>query len=271
MVRDKSNMRRGLMVMLSIAATIYSSRMAGAEVIIDDFTQAVAVVEVSNGFEQHPAVTENVGDLGATRSMLFTASQTIPGVWSFDANITGASALTAELIGHTRTSTNSAVLTYPVRYEFSSADLTEGGINNAFLFDFRSHQGTEPPEFFRVVAISPSPSGMSQEMFVVFDFDFQLNDSAFTTIVPFSEFTTRGGATSAPDFSSLPITSLVIDFCFRNPREEIEWLVELDRIRIGRIAIPEPEAIWLAVGSVLSLVYMGSCRPRRNGGVRCEE
>jgi hypothetical protein len=260
-------MHRGFVPILSLLAIAFSNCMATAEIVVDDFTQAAEVVEVSNGFEQHPVETEHVGDLDATREMLFTASQTIPSDWSFDANVSSLSMLAAGLVGHTRTSTNSAIITYPVRYIFSPADLTEGGVNNAILFDFDSHEGTEAPEFFRVAAISPSPSGMSEEIFAAFNFDFNLSDSAFTTIVPFSAFTSRGGTIPAPDFSSRAVTSLVIDFFFRNPSEELQWLVELDRIRIGRVAIPEPRTVWPAVISVLSLVCSRIYRPRTKGGL----
>jgi hypothetical protein len=256
---------------LAAVTAFWVARPLHAEIILDDFDDRAEVVEISTGFGQHPVITDQLGGLGATRELLFTASQTEPNEWSFDADIRSSSALSAELRGHSRTSTNSAIITYPVRYSFSPIDVTEQGANNAFLFDFQSHQGTEAPLFFRVAASAPSPSGTSLETFAAFTFDFNLSTTPFTTIVPFTDFTVRGGVTPAPDFSALGITSLIIDFFFRNPSEDIQWFLELDRIRIGHTPIPEPIAAWLAaLGALLSTgVRLRQCRgPCITGGFR---
>ncbi len=240
-----------LAVVVSIVAGLLGLAPANAEIIVDDFTQPAEVTEISTGvgtMSFKPVITEHVGELDATREIYFTASLTNP-VWSFDSALSTPSMLSAELQGHTRTGSNSAIITFVSSYTFSPIDLTENGANNAFLIDFASHEGTEPPLFFRILARGSSPS----ESFAAFFFNLPISDTPFTTVIPFTDFTLRGGGPPAPDFSTLRLTLLTIDFFFLNPSENIQWSAELDRIRIGRIPVPEPSSVWLGMVGFLVL------------------
>jgi hypothetical protein len=236
---------------LATLLMLSANQFARAEIVVDDFDEPDQVFEVSNGFEQHPVTTEHIGDLDASRKLLVTASQTIPDGWSFDTGVHATSTLSAAIHGHSRTSTNSAVITFPVSYTFLPVDMTENGANTTLLFDFVSQDGTERPLLFRVSVSALSASGTSHDVYTSFVNDLKLSTTPFTTVVPFSTFSTRGGGPPAPDFSTFRPSVLSIDFFFLNPVENIQWSMELDRIRIGNFPIPEPSSFWLGAIGVL--------------------
>jgi len=211
-----------------------------AEITIDDFTQTATVTELSSGSTLKSAVTDHVGSLDANRELLIYVRLTEP-AWSFDSAVTSPGSAFASLAGHTRTGQNSPAIEFDFRYEFSPTDLTENGNNNAFLFDFASHQGTEHPLFLRITALGATAS----ESYAAFKFDVPFSDRPFTSAIPFTDFTLRGGGPASPNFSTLH--RIQFDFFFQSPSEQIDWSVRLDRIRIGTVAIPEPDVVSIAL------------------------
>ncbi len=214
-IQEPSLSRRRTLAVVVAIVVAQVTRCANAELILDDFDNPAEVTEFSNGFEQHPAVTEHVGELDATRELLFTARLTNPNKWSFDSDIRTSSVLSAELKGHTRTNANSAIITFVSSYTFSPLDLTENGANNAFLFDFQSYQGSELPLFFRVFVSTPIVSGTPRDVFAAFVFDLKFSDGPFSLEIPFSSFTFRDGSPGTPNLSTL--NELTFDFSFYNP------------------------------------------------------
>jgi hypothetical protein len=191
------------------------------EFILDDFDDPAEVTEVSNGFQQHPVVTEHVGGLDAQREMAVFDSNTDLNDWSFDSNVRTRSALSLELDGHTPPAIgNTPTIVLDIAYSFSPVDLTEGGVNSALLFDFRTHQGTELPLFFRVFAFRATTT----VFFLATATGLEFSDNPFTFAIPFSSFANRGGerATLA-DFSTL--NGFGVEFFFFAPNEEIRWSV----------------------------------------------
>ena len=249
-----------------VVAALLAPNFAVGEIIVDDFSLPAEVLETSTPSTFPATVTQHVGELDASREMGVIVSQTDP-VWSFDANSASASVLSATLRGHSRTSTNSAIISFVNAYNFSPRDLTEDGANNALLFDFQSHTGTEPPTLFRVIASAPSSSGTSTDIYVAHASDFEFSHDPFTIDIPFSNFTFRDGAPGTPDFSRL--TRLNVNFFFLRASEDIEWSIKLDRIRIGSVPIPEPSSVGLWVVGFLVLaggLLDRSHRPRFKGG-----
>jgi hypothetical protein len=148
-------------------------------------------------------------------------------------------------------------------YNFVPRDLTEGGTNNAVIVDFLSHEGTELPTYFRVFALA-SPS----DSFVSFSNDLHFSADRFSIAFLFTEFSYRGGPPAMPDFST--IRRIFVDFYFLNGTEEISWSAQVDRIRIGRMPVPEPSSIAVGTAGFLFLVSRYRARshtPRFNGGL----
>lgn len=267
LVNQSSTRLRPLAAVSLLASALLAPNSVIAEIVVDDFDDAAQVVEVSTGAGEmpfKPVVTEQVGELNATREMLIYARLTNP-VWSFDSSVSTPSLASAQLDGHTRTNPdgNRPVIEFDLRYDFSPMDLTEQGTNNAFLFDFASHQGTEAPLFLRITALGASAS----ESYAAFTFNLPFSQTPFAAVMPFGDFTFRGGGPATPDFSTLH--RFLIDFFFLAPSEDIQWSAQLDRIRIGRVPIPESNSIWLAMVGVLVLVcgrVRKRYRPHPNGG-----
>lgn len=250
--------RRRILAVARLAAGMFLlADVARAEIIIDDFVNPAEVAETSSGASPLYAITERVGDLLATREMGILTLLTNP-IASFDSDISVPSKLSAKLDGHTiERPPQTTIISFVNAYSFSPRDLTEGGTNDAMLFDFQSHAGTEQPNLFRVIASAPSSSGTSTDIYVAHASDFQFSVDPFTIVIPFSRFTLRDGTPNTPDFSRL--TRLNVNFYFLRPSENIEWSIEIDRIRIGRTPIPEPSSGWLGFVSLWTLV----CVPRR--------
>jgi len=265
---ERRSSRSRLLVLAIAAAVCATTVLASAEIIVDDFDIPAEVVEVATGsMPDIGVVTEHVGDLDSLRKISVFTIQTEP-VFVFESSGLDNSVLHAELNGHQRKSTNSAIISFAIDYSFLSRDLTEGGINNAFLIDFASHHGTEPPQFLRITARDADLS----LSYAAFLFQVPFGDSPFTTVIPFSDFALRGGGQAAPDFSTLH--RVVVDFFFLNANDNIQWSAELNRIRIGVAPVPEPGLIWLLVGGFLVLVCSRSCQtfnPQYRRIVRCRE
>lgn len=75
--------------------------------------------------------------------------------------------------------------------------------------------------------------------------DLPLTEEPFSAILPFADFTIRGGAPGLPDFTT--VKSLEFDFFFNLPRVPVTmWSAEIRQIRLGRV-VPEP-ATWVLGG-----------------------
>ena len=219
--------------------TIIATPRLHAEIIVDEFTQSAMVVEISTPSTFEPVVTEDVGELNATREIGVIALLTVPTA-SLDSNVGVSSVLSAELNGHTTIRPPQTTgISYTIAYDFAPRDLTQGGVNNAVLFDFISHEGSASTAQFRVIVRGLT----SAESYSASVRSFGFNDEPFTVAVPFSDFTLRGGGPTTVDPTRLKLFN--VNFFFSDPRENIGWSLKLDRIRIGSIPVPEPLSLQL--------------------------
>ena len=221
-----------------------------AAFILDDFDDPAEVV--SPEMEGIEVITEHVGDIDAVRSLVIEASRSDPS-GRIDTNITTGSRLSMQLTGHEKTTTTLApIIFFDVVYDVSAADVSETGLNNAIFLDFVAMTGTESPTLIRSFIFdetSPSP---------IFEATIPVGPSVSTptrAVVPFNNFTFRGGAPGLPDFTA--VDKILFDFYFLGPSEDIQWSAELDRIRFGRI--PEPSCVSL-VCAVLTICICGRTR-----------
>lgn len=219
-----------------LAAASLVASPARAELILDDFDDPAEVSEISRGSNSLATVTERIGHLNATRRMSIFASRTTPKA-SFSSDVSGSSTLYATLNTHDAEPGGQTVISYTASYDFSPMDLTEGGRNDALIFDFTSHHGSQPPTFFRALARGQTAS----ESYAAEAHDFAFSDVPFRTVIPFTSFTFRGGGPTTPNLSTL--NQLFVNFYFLNVDEDVRWSVELDKVRIGSVHVPEPRSV----------------------------
>jgi len=246
-------MRRLPFLLVATIVVSPAANSALATILIDDFSQPAQVTEISRGSNFVRPVTENVGELNATRTMTVFANQTSPNDWNFDSGVSSPSLLTATINGHTQPPrARSAILSMYATYVFEAKDLSENGLSDAFLFDFVSHTGTVAPFFFRMSARGSYPTLPLE----VRSQDIMLNADSFTIAIPFSSFGIRGGGIATPNWSEFD--TLAFEFFFFRAPSDMEWSVQLDRFRIGSTVIPEPSSLFL----VVSCMWLISWRMR---------
>lgn len=226
----------------ALAACLASS--VDAELVIDNFADPAEIV-LPDGPDR--VTTEGVGDLNATRLLKFRPVG--PGVRTARADI-GLS-----VPGEYTADVDDAglVLFIDAEYTFDPIDLTQGGRNDAFFVDFSFEEGTvtvvsgyelQPPAV-RLLAL---PTGGPLLTRTFSPSPFPRNDAPFALIVPFDEFTDRGGGQVNADLTSV----FGFELWLSGAGIFGPWEVRVDSIRVGNASeIPEP------CGSILSLVICG--------------
>jgi hypothetical protein len=236
---------------------LFSPRRSAAEIILDDFDQSVLSTSPPS---DEWAVTQDVGQLHATRQVQIAALAGLPD-GQIDSNITRASALSAS-ISHLNPqySGDRPIVSVEFEYSFDTVDITEGGINDALFLDFLRLESEAPPSLLLVLVND----------YAHLDNTVPTNSVPFTVVVPFVEFTRRGGGGDLPNFTG----ARGIEFEIRASNltgggpDPLNFLMQLDRIRVGRI-IPEPSSVWLGMVGVMVLAYGRSpCTSNEMKGLR---
>lgn len=225
--------------MAIVAATFPLAPLpARAEIIIDDFDDAVQIVLPE--MENQSAITSGVGALNAKRSIGANGSQTDP-IGMVDVDVTKPSHLTAWIDGqHLDNPLNTPLLAVGAFYDFGGpTDLTEGGSNDAVLIDMTIFQGSGIPPALSVLVRDANST------FAAIVSGFSLpSDSPYTLTLPFSSFGVRGGGVGLAEFSTIDLFEVTVRLLQGSRDPDTNWFVQIDRIRVGRnTAISEP-ATW---------------------------
>ena len=244
-VRPFSNGWRRLHTLILAAGILITAVRADAAFILDDFDDLS--IATSPEMENQLVVTENVGMLGASRRIGTGGVATDPN-GQIDSGYSLPSTLTAALHGHLRTSTLTPTISFVFRYDFTERDVTEAGKINALLFDFSSITGTGQPPFFRSFVTESSQPNVIYESGAA----IPATSGPITIAVPFSSFHFRSSSLGAANFQSL--TSASFDFFFLAAPEDVEWSIQLDRIRFGAIPEPSTGELILIIGIVLASI-----------------
>ena len=243
---------RSLSYFVCFAFLILAPLAARAEFILDDFDDPAMVTSPES--DQY-VVTTKVGPLNATRQIrIFWSQGDADG--QLDANISWPSVLTGQVSRlNPRNQFSSPIVSLQFEYVFDSTDFTEDGINNATLFDFHRLESEIPPSQFRTNVNEWYHSRMPGPR----------SSDPFTLSIPFdSLFFTRSGLLDRPDFEHVQVLGISIrvsELTGGGP-DPLNFLMQLERIRIGRI-VPEPTAWRLSVIG-MSLAAMKSSRIRRH-------
>jgi len=253
-------MRFTFQILLCFCLGIFSRPYSAcAQFILDDFDD---VAETASPEMLRDTISTNgVGYLSATRELRIASSTSgvRASIASLDIGVTVPGALTANLreVGSTVRG-NSPLFAFQFNYIFSPTDVSQGGTNDAILFDFLSIDGAEPPIFLRVLVTDDTSRTSRFEARV---YNPPSSSGAFTIAMPFSSFTVRGGSPGLPDFTTFK--QMDFDFFFQFPSLDIEWSAQLERIRFGRV--PEPSSQCLFFFGVL--YFTGRHRPCRCSGL----
>ncbi len=219
---------------------------AQAAFILDDFDDPAEVVspEMLNEF----ADTPNVGALNATRSIRVVSLRGNPD-GHLDSSLTSTSILTGQLNQlNPRTAGGAVIAAVQTNYDFDITDLTESESNNALFFDFKQLTSEAPPSLFMILLNDTSG------FFVHLNRVVPRSIEPFTLVVPFNSFTRRGGAPGLPDYQTIQSVwvELRASSLSGGGPDPLNFFVELDRIRVGKV--PEP-----SLGCWRCQVFMLAC------------
>jgi hypothetical protein len=231
-----------------------------AEIILDDFSDP-AEIRSPGGLDQ--VITQGVGDLGATRELRFR--QVGPGdrISRADVGLTAPGEYTADV------DNAGDILFVQLEYAFEPTDFTQGGRNNAIFVDFTFEEGIvytspytgeqiQPPGVRLIACCDPDIAGRG---LLTADFGnsitapFPHNQTPYTLVAPFVQFTNRGGGQVQGDFTN--ISEFVLWLSAAD--DYGPWQVRIDSVRIGNtIPVPEPSNLITAVVA-LACVFVRRC------------
>ncbi len=248
-------MRFNLQFLLCVCLSIsLNTQFVHAAFILDDFDDAAQVTspEMENEF----VTTENVGAMNAVRSIRIAGLRGDPDA-HLDSSITTTSLLTGRVNRLNPDSVGgSTIAAIQSNYQFTQADFTQSGTNDTLFFDFVQLTSEIPPSLFLLLL----NDGNNYYSYID-QSDFR-NNKRFTLAVPFNSFTTRGGAPGLPDYRTIQSFNLEIrasQLTGGGPTP-LNFLVELDQIRVGKI--PEPTTSCLL--GLASLVFAFSRLSRQH-------
>jgi hypothetical protein len=165
-----------------------------------------------------------------------------------DADVTSSSMLTAQISRLNPIPFGETLVSVQSNYEFSPVDLSQGGLNNAFVFDFVRLTSEMAPSLFSILIRD------AKEFFLYSVSPFVLKHDPFTVVVPFDRFTFRDGQPGMPDYTTVESVSVSIrvsEIAGGGP-DPLNFFMQLDRIRVERI--PEQESFALFVGGLVAIV-----------------
>jgi hypothetical protein len=209
-----------------------------ADIILDDFTDsAVGEVRRFADFVE----TLNVGQLNSRRGIRIRGS-VLSG--RLDVNVASPGQMTMQ-IGEIQQASSGFPSTY-VSFDYYFAaptDVTEGGVNDAILFDFAELVGDVQPRYLEAFAIDNTHVG---DAFLIRLSPIVANALPHILIAPFDQFTLR--APGGPD----PTTLREVRFnFFFSQMGQLNWSARLERIRFGPSIVPEPSTKQLVLWGVL--------------------
>src|SRR3990172_4169090 len=209
---------------------------APAEIILDEFDDSAMVV--SPAMENIFVDTLDVGDFSARREIRIASSATDP-VGSFDINLSSSGRMSIQFEEIQRTSAGLPLSAPQFNYYFEPTDATEGGRNNAILFDFVELLGDFQPTYLGATVRDDTNL---RESYHIDLFPLEPSNHPFSLAAPFDAFTIRGGAPGLPDPTTLK--EIRFDFFFLGHYGELNWSARLERIRFGS-TVPEPNGLLL--------------------------
>ncbi len=216
--------------------------------LVDDFNQSAELKFISRTTTETLPV-ENVGDFSLTRTL--GVSQSGNGiVGAYDANITRSGALHAQLdeVRPRVGLDDFGISDFAVDYRISEPlDISVGGQYDAIKFDFLFLRGPRQPDRFRATmwgGLEPSLTGVSLSYSLISP---TANNNRFTILMPFENFTTRGGSTPGIYDPAFRFNRILIDFLWTAQTGQFDWSMQLDRISLVNTAsVPEPKTVVLA-------------------------
>ena len=219
---------------------------ASADIILDEFTDSAMV---TNSLSNTYIETLDVGPLGARREIRIGSVGSDP-YGTLDINITEPGQMAASIDRIETTASGTPVSAVQFNYYFDQpTDVTEGGVNDAILFDFVSLTGDIQPSWLRATLQENTRPSWSYAAYLS---PLVPQDSYFTLVAPVEAFARRDGVPATPDFTTL--RSISFDFYFLGHSGELDWEARLERIRFGptdSIAVPEPGSGLIVVLALL--------------------
>jgi hypothetical protein len=225
---------------------------ARAAFILDDFDDPAEIM--APAMQGIFIETQNVGDLQGKRRIRIASIQGNPEGF-LDSNLTTRSTLSASITRLNPLQNGATLAAIQSDYAFAPADFSERGSSNAIFFDFREVRSELPPSLFLLLLHDGS------DIYRYVQRPFPMSDQPFTIAIPFEAFTFRDGGPGTPDFTSIR----QLNFELRASQiagggpDPLNFFMQLDRIRVGRI--PEPSSFALFVGGVMALVRVKRRRP----------
>jgi hypothetical protein len=242
---------------LPIASLALIPQRAVAELILDEFTDPVAVTSpamANTWFE-----TMNVGDVEALRRIRIASSSSDP-IGTLDIGVTSLGQMTAQIDEIQRANTLTPISAVQFSYAFEPNDHTQAGRNDAILLDFVSLGGNIQPTFLRALVYTRHATNTLYQLSMM----PEPTSSAQTVVFPFESFRTRDGK---PGLDPATIWDIDFDFFFLGHVGELNWSARLERIRFGSTVVPESSTF---VGFLWLPQMLAVARRRHSGPIENE-
>ncbi len=228
---------------------------SAANIILDDFDRS----DFTNyrdpfGFDYRE--TSQVGDLQSIRRYRLAESGAIvQGTVSVNQSASAFQAQIDSSIRRTPQRPDPGIFGVVMTYSLPVPTDLRTGDNDSLVFEFDYQRGLRHPTFFRaIVGAFDTSRGNRADSFQFHMEPPPIGDGPFRFIMPFEDFTPRGGGAQGVYTPSYFAHTISVDYYFLFLEGQFDWSTSINRIYFANAAsIPEPSAIVLALFVAISV------------------
>lgn len=244
--------------MIGCAALVIVSCLpcSAGRVILDDFDRSDFTI-YTDPFGENYKQTYQVGELQSLRRYQLAASGAIvQGTVSVNQPASAFQARIDSSIRRTPQRPDPGIFGVVMTYSLPvPTDLQAGG-NDSLVFEFDYKHGARHPTFFRSIIGAYDTARNNLGYSVQFEMEPPpTGDEPFRVIMPFAEFTSRGGSVQGAYRSTYLAHTVSVDYYFLFEEGQFDWSTSINRIYFANAAsIPEPRAVAIALLAAAALV-----------------
>jgi hypothetical protein len=245
----------------AVALLAINSRCLAARMVLDDFDRSdITIYTDPFGFDYKQ--TTQVGELQSIRRYRLAESGAIvQGMVTVNQPASAFQARIDSSIRRTPQRPDPGIFGVVMTYDIPvPTDLRQGG-NDSLVFEFDYQRGLRHPTFFRaIVGAFDTSRGNRADSFQFHMEPPPVGDGPFRVIMPFEQFTPRGGGAQGVYTPSYLAHTISVDYYFLFVEGQFDWSTSINRIYFANAAsIPEPSS---AVITGLLIAISAAARTR---------